>query len=94
MTIRLEYAGPLRSLLERMEDRVPFADGDTVLSMLARVAGTLPEKAKPHLLTENGHLQPSLLIAINGTASAAAQAETHALVDGDEVVLLPPIAGG
>jgi molybdopterin converting factor small subunit len=94
MKLLVEYTGQLRTAVGRSQDRIEVPDGATVAALLAQLSQSIGESARPHLLTQAGTMQPSLLVAINDTACTARQAASTVLQDGDSVVLLPPIAGG
>ncbi len=94
MKLLVEYTGQLRSAIGRAEETVELPSEVTVSALAEYLGSRCNEPARQHLLTASGHMQPSLLIAINGTAHPARQAATTLLRDGDRIVLLPPIAGG
>lgn len=94
MNVAVELTGPLRTAFGQTEMVVMLAEGATIAALADALGAQCDEAARPHLLTTNGDLQPSLLIAINGTAQPSRQAARQVLCDGDRVVLLPPIAGG
>ncbi|HVA49521.1 MAG TPA: MoaD/ThiS family protein [Pirellulales bacterium] len=94
MHVRVEFTGQLRTAIGRANDHVDLPEGATVAMLLVQLGEHCGEEARPHLLNASGQLQPSLLVAINGTAFPSRQAEATVLREGDTVVLLPPIAGG
>ncbi len=94
MKLLIQYTGQLRTAVGRSDDRVELPEGSTVAALLAQLGESVGESARPHLLTQAGTMQPSLLVAVNETACPARQAASTVLQDGDSVVLLPPIAGG
>ncbi|MGH7134509.1 MAG: MoaD/ThiS family protein [Pirellulales bacterium] len=94
MNIRVEFAGQLRTAIGRANDQVHLPKGATVTMLLVELATCYGDPVRPHLFGAAGQVQPSLLVAINGTAFPSRQAEVTVLRDGDTVVLLPPIAGG
>jgi len=94
MRLRVEYTGQLQSAVGRSEDRVELPDGATVSALLMHLGEKCGDHVRPHLLNPVGQIQRSLLVAINGTAHAASHAASTVLRHEDNVVLLPPIAGG
>ncbi|HET6883559.1 MAG TPA: MoaD/ThiS family protein [Pirellulales bacterium] len=94
MHVRVEFTGQLQTAIGRTSDRVELPGGATVAMLLVQLAQRCGDPVRPHLLSASGQLQPSLLVAINGTASPSQQAAATVLRNGDTVVLLPPIAGG
>lgn len=94
MPIRIQYTAQLRTALGRNGDEVAAADGATLADVLATLAAGDDRRAAPFLLTPSGEVQPSLLLTVNGSAVAPREARGLVLRPNDEVVLLPPIAGG
>lgn len=94
MNVRVEFTGQLQTAIGRADDRFDVPEGATVATLLSHLGAQCGEHARPHLLNAAGQMQPSLLVAINGTAFPSRQAGPTVLRDGDTVVLLPPIAGG
>ncbi len=81
MRVRVLYFAVLRERLRRDEEEVELADGATVASLLDALAARNPPVAG---------LRRHLQVARNReTARADAP-----LADGDEVALIPPVAGG
>lgn len=94
MHVRVEFTGQLRTAIGQADDHVELPEEGTVAMLLDELAQRRGEEARPHLLNASSQMQPSLLVAINGTAFASRQAASIVLRDGDTVLLLPPIAGG
>ena len=94
MIVRVEFTGQLRAASGRADDRVELPEGATVAMLFEQLVRRCGDPVRPHLVDSTSQPQPSLLVAINGTAVASRQAASTVLRDGDAVVLLPPIAGG
>ena len=92
--IRVQYTAQLRTALGRLRDDIPIAEGATLAELLASIAAADDRRGAPFLLTPTGDVQPSLLLTVNGAAVSPREARTLVLRPNDEVVLLPPIAGG
>lgn len=94
MKLAVEYTGQLRTAMGRAEDSLTLPEGATIAALADWLGNQCSDVARSHLLTAAGGLQPSLLIALNGTVQSARQAANTVLHDGARIVLLPPIAGG
>lgn len=94
MTITIEFAGPLRSILGQSVQTLELEDGADVALAIQRLCSTTSDAARAHLLTASGDVQPSLIVAVNGTACSVLQAQQRLLKAGDVIALLSPIAGG
>jgi sulfur carrier protein ThiS len=94
MNVCVEFTGQLKTAIGQASDRVEVPEGATLAMLLAQLGRRCGDEARPHLLNASGQMQPSLLVAINGSAVPSRQAGATVLRDGDSVVLLPPIAGG
>lgn len=94
MRLRVEYMGQLQAAVGRPDECVELPEGATVSALAAHLGECSGDHVRPHLLTPSGQLQPTLLVAINGTARPSRDAAEIVLREGDTVILLPPIAGG
>lgn len=94
MNIRVEFTGQLRTAIGQADEQVEVPEGATVAMLLEQLVQRCGDQVRMHVLDASRQPQPSLLVAINGTALPSRQAASTALHEGDAVVLLPPIAGG
>lgn len=94
MRLRVEYTGQLRAAVGRSNENVELCEGSTASDLLKHLAMNCPNQVRTHLVNSAGQFQPSLLVAINGTAFVSNQLGSAVLNEGDSIVLLPPIGGG
>lgn len=94
MKLLVEYMGQLQSAVGRSQDRLELQPGETLSALIDRLGEMCGVEARPHLFTEAGHIQPCLLVALNGSVLTCRNAGNRELRDGDNIVFLPPIAGG
>ncbi len=69
------------------------ARGETIAAVLADLAKAHPALAL-HLFNEQNDIRRNIVFAHDGTVVRAPQAVTHAVKDGDEIVLTNALAGG
>ena len=94
MKVQVDATGQLRTAAGWGEATVELEDGTTLRGLLERLAANTGA-LRPHLFDEEGRVQPSLLLVVNGAAVAGgAGAAAARLADGDRVSLMPPVAGG
>lgn len=91
MQIFVTFTGPLR---QAGPAELDFPEGTTLADVCRRLADAAAGEVRRHLLTVDGELEPSLLVAVNGTGVPPDERARRLLVDGDDVLLMPPIAGG
>ena len=91
MQIFITFTGPLRQAGSAAVD-VP--EGTTLADACRRLADTAADDVRRHLLTAEGDVEPSLLVAVNGAGVPPEERSRRRLVDGDDLLLMPPIAGG
>ncbi len=87
--------GLLQSLLKRSDLPLELADGATVTDLLAAVAALGGSEVAAHLdapVRPDAH--PPLRIQVNGRDVEVLAGRDTALADGDDVLVLTPIAGG
>lgn len=94
MIVRVEYTGQVRTAAGRDAIEVQVADDTTLGGLLESLAETGPPGLRPHLLANDGRVQPTLVVVVDGRAVAGQARETTPLHHGAAVVLLPPVAGG
>jgi molybdopterin converting factor subunit 1 len=81
MRIQLLYFAILREKLRRETETLELPAATTIADAVSAIAALHPQIAS---------LLPQVQTAVNRTMAAA----SHALKDGDELALLPPVAGG
>lgn len=92
--VQVDYSGQLRTAAGRGEATVELAKGTTLRGLLSRLAADTPPLG-PHLFSDAGGVQPSLLLVVNGAAVPSGEAAKRVtLASGDRVSLMPPVAGG
>jgi sulfur carrier protein ThiS len=91
MQIFVTFTGPLRHAGPAALD-VP--EGTTLADACRHVAGGAAGDVRRQLLTIDGAVEPSLLVAVNGVGVPPEDRPGRVLVHGDELLLMPPIAGG
>jgi molybdopterin converting factor small subunit len=95
VTVKVRTIGLLRSLFGRAELDVVLPEGGTVADLLASLAGTFGEQVAPHFVEPKitgGH--PPLRVMVNGRDITVLGGRQAVLKDGDEILVLTPIAGG
>ncbi|MCE2725626.1 MAG: MoaD/ThiS family protein [Planctomycetaceae bacterium] len=91
MRIFVTFTGPLRDA-GPVEMAVP--EGTTLVDVCRGLAHAAADEVRRHLLTVDGEIEPSLLVAVNSMGVPPEERAGRLLVDGDDVLLMPPIAGG
>lgn len=94
MKLRVEYMAQLRTATGRTAEEVELPEQSSLAALLVQLAETCGEETRRHLLGATGQIQSSLLVVVNGAAQPAHTSASLVLQDGDQIVLLPPIAGG
>ncbi|MCC6032033.1 MAG: MoaD family protein [Pyrobaculum sp.] len=93
MKLRVKFLASLSELTGVLKTEVEVPDGVTV----RRLIDILTEryvKLREELLDERGDLKPMYNILVNGRAIEWLGGLETRLKDGDEVVFIPPAAGG
>ena len=95
MRVKVRTIGLLKALFGLGELELVLPDGATVGALLARLAETYGEPAAGHLTrTAGANEHPSLRIMVNGRDIDVLNGRQTPLDDGDDVLILTPIAGG
>ena len=91
MAVRVRIPTPLRSLTKGAAD--VQVDADTVSDLIEALERQYPG-LRDRLVEDNGELRRFINIYVNQEDIRFLQGEKTALKDGDEVVIVPAIAGG
>ncbi|HUT10607.1 MAG TPA: MoaD/ThiS family protein [Thermoguttaceae bacterium] len=86
MKIRLMISGRNYDVADALPEELALPDGASIDDALQHVAGLLPRDRQ---------LPDSCLLAVSGThLGTLRNHKPHALRDGDELVVIAPVAGG
>ncbi len=86
MKIRITIAGRSYHMAEKLPQWLELPEGSSLDDALRQLAALLPAGAA---------LDPRCLVAVSGTHLGTLQSHrAHALGDGDELLVLAPVAGG
>lgn len=95
MTIRVRTVGLLRSLMRQGEFAVSLPDGATVADLLESLSVTYAGEVAERLNEPaRAMAHPSLRVMVNGRDIGVLDDRATVLADGDDVLVLTPIAGG
>jgi molybdopterin synthase sulfur carrier subunit len=93
MKLRVKFLATLYELTGVLKTEVEAPDGLTIRGLIDVLAGKYA-KLREELLDEGGNLKPMYNILVNGRAVEWLNGLDTRLKDGDEVVFIPPAAGG
>ena len=92
MTVHLEYHAQIRSFIGKSADTLVLAADTTVQQAIHALLQKYGEDVRGFLTTPEGELRPSILLFL-GDRQVRWSVPTP-LKDGDQLLLLSPIAGG
>jgi molybdopterin converting factor small subunit len=93
--VRVRTIGLLKTLIKQGELRVALDDGGTVADLLAALAHAYGGQVAVHLETPvDPGSHPPLRVMVNGRDIGALDDRQTVLAEGDDVLVLTPIAGG
>ncbi len=93
MKLRVKFLASLYELTGMLKTEVEVPDGLTVRGLID-VLSEKYARLREELLDEGGNLKPMYNILVNGRAIEWLGGLDTLLKDGDEVVFIPPAAGG
>ena len=91
MTVRVQMPPLLRTLTGGA--RQMTAEGESVAEVMADLSKQHPLIAR-HVFDEEGHIRCSIVFLHDGMLVRAGEAATHAVRDGDEIVMTNALSGG
>jgi MoaD family protein len=92
MKVSIKYFGQLRQIAGVEIEERELDDGGSLQDLISERAKSFGEDFAAIVVDESGAPRPSLMVLRNG--DVVDKAKPVALADGDEVSLLPAIAGG
>ncbi len=92
MKIAIEYFGPAREAAGCSRETVEICGPSSAREVIKKVALARGGKFASLLLTPDGEISTSVLLAIGNRQVAFEDAIE--LRDGDEIVVIPPVSGG
>ncbi|MEN2973974.1 MAG: sulfur carrier protein ThiS [Candidatus Caldarchaeales archaeon] len=91
--VKVRYLAFLREETKKVEEEIVLPDNsninDYIKELLRRYSGL-----KRYLLNSEGGLRDGINVAVNGDVIRRSDYDKTILKDEDEVVVIPPIAGG
>ena len=85
----------LKRIVGKGEVEISLSKGSSVREVLAEMANTYGEELASYLFNTNGSdIIPRIRIMVNGHDIAFLNRLETELHDGDEILILPPVAGG
>ncbi|MCF8885607.1 MAG: sulfur carrier protein ThiS [Aigarchaeota archaeon] len=91
--VRTKYLAAMREFTEKPGEEIELPENATITTYIEEILKRYPE-AKKYLLSNDGKLRDGINVAVNGDVVPRSRYEQTLLRDGDEVVIIPPIAGG
>ena len=92
MTIVVKFTAQLKKEAGTAQQEFELADDDNLTALLARVSQAFNDKVRDMIFDDNGVFRQSIIIVQNGTQVGID--DPIALKQGDEILLMSPIAGG
>ena len=95
ITVRVQTIGLLRSLIRQGDRGVDLHDGGMVADLLASLAQTYGPRVAVHFIEPDDlAVHPPLRVIVNGRDIGVLGDRQAVLSDGDDILVLTPIAGG
>ncbi len=91
--MRVKFFATLRPLAGAKEAEVELRTKDTVGSVLEKLTAEYPA-LKERILDEEGNLQSSINVLLNGRNIRFLDGLDTAIQEGDQLALFPPVGGG
>jgi len=86
----ITFKGQLQAAADCPSLEITPENGESIHTLIQRLAHSLPDEAQHLLLADDGSVRPSLFVALDNT-------HLHNLdtpATGNELILMPPMAGG
>jgi sulfur-carrier protein len=95
MKVKLHTILTFKEILGARETEISLPEGATLQGLLSRIKELWGNRLSPHLFQPGtDRLLPYITLMVNGRSIQFLSGLETMLRDGDEVLLLPPVAGG
>jgi len=94
MIIRIVYRGQIKEKTGCNSEELKLKPGDSLKKSMLEIKRRHGEEVRAMLFDEQGHFRKMMMVVLNGTQVKEQDLERTILKDGDEVMLMSPIAGG
>ena len=95
INVRISTILTLKEILGQRETEMSVPGGSTLEALLAIMIKTWGEKLSSFLLEpESGQVRSYIRLMVNGQDIGFLNGMETALQEGDEILILPPVAGG
>ena len=95
MKVKLQTILTFKEILGARETEISLPEGTTIQGLLSRMKELWGDRLSSHLFHPGtDRLLPYITLMVNGRSVQFLSGLETALHDGDEVLLLPPVAGG
>ena len=91
--VTLRYFASVREALGKSDEKADV-EGDRVIHVLRWLADHHGDKLVPTVLDTDGTLREEYRLLHNGAVCSSSSMRRVKISDGDEVVIMPPVAGG
>jgi MoaD family protein len=91
--VTLRYFASVREALGRREEKVEVK-AKTVQGVLEWLAKTYGPQLTPQVFDSAGRLREEYRVLLNGALCPREKLAAKKVADGDEIVIMPPVAGG
>lgn len=89
--LKLHYLPPLCDVVNKSEETVVAMDGASVKGLIEHCSLLYGWRFRELFYDPEGRFAPKVVITVNGLATNEFERK---LADGDELVFVPPVAGG
>ncbi len=93
ITVKVKYFAELRDITKKREEVFQMKKGSTVFDVFTKLSEVYGETLSSQVFTPDKQLSKDYMLLLNGRNFETPHREAI-LQDGDEVVILPPVAGG
>jgi MoaD family protein len=93
VSVTLRYFASVREALEMPEEKAQVSGGK-VIDVLSWLAAHHGDMLVPAVMDAHGRLRGEYRLLHNGKVCPPAAMPKERISDGDEIVLMPPVAGG
>jgi len=94
LEIELRYYAMVRDAAGKRAETLSLHEGATVKDLIDRLVGLYGEQLRGYLYDEDGRHLDYLMFSVNEQDMRSLDGYDTVLMDGDRVLVMPPIGGG
>ncbi|MEM2210743.1 MAG: ubiquitin-like small modifier protein 1 [Nitrososphaerales archaeon] len=94
INVKVKYFAQMRDITGKKEDILNLTKGSTIHDVLNELCKMFGDEMRKYLFKNDNQLREELQILVNGLSIDSSTLHKKNLLNGDTIVIIPPVGGG